>query len=150
MIQTDFCMGRFAALGLVASSLTISATFAGDATPPYRPPIQDCQRQPQLESWLQAQADRWQRVLVVQPGYERPESVTVCRIDRGTPYADYDHDRLYFRSRDADEDRLSLAHEYLHLAFKHHPIARNERFIENTARKLVAPYLSELSEPEQP
>jgi uncharacterized protein YfaQ (DUF2300 family) len=109
-------------------------------------PAQDCRRQPRLEAWLQAQADRWQRLLAAQPGYERPDRVIVCLIDRGNPYVDYDRGRLYLRSRDADEDRLSLAHEYLHLAFKYHPIARDERFIETTARKLVAPYSSE-SEP---
>lgn len=147
MTHTAFRMERFAALGLVASSLTIGATFAGNAAPPHFPPALDCQRQPQLERWVQAQADRWQRVLATQPGYERPESVTVCRIDRGNPCVNYDRDRIYLRSRDADEDRLSLAHEYLHLAFKHHPVARNERFIESTARKLVKPYSFELEQP---
>lgn len=143
MAQTVFRMGRLAVLlapPLVAG--TIAAEVA--ASPPRFQPVQDCQRQPQLEGWLQAQTDRWHQVLMTQPGYERPESVTICRIDRGNPYVDYDHDRIYLRSRDADEDRLSLAHEYLHLAFKQHPIARNERFIENTARKLVTPYSFEL------
>lgn len=145
MAQTAFRMRRLAVL--LATPLVAGAIAAEVAAPPYFQPIQDCQRQPQLESWLQAQADRWQRMLVTQPGYERPERVVVCRIDRGNPYADYDRDRIYLRSRDADEDRLSLAHEYLHLAFKHHPVARNERFIESTARKLVTPYSFELEQP---
>jgi uncharacterized protein YfaQ (DUF2300 family) len=107
-------------------------------------PAEDCQRQPQLEVWLQAQVDRWHRSLVTQAGYERPEIVIVCRINRGNPYVDYDRNRIFLRSTAADEDRISLAHEYLHLAFKHHPVARDERFIESTARKLAASYPFEI------
>lgn len=97
----------------------------------------DCRRQPQREAWLHVQAERWHQRLITQTGYERPAIFTVCHLAQGRPYVDYDRDRIYLRSVTAEEDALSLAHEYLHLAFKHHPLARNERFIEHTARQLL-------------
>ena len=99
----------------------------------------DCRRQPQHEAWLQAHAQRWRQRLMSQPGYERPEVFSVCHLAQGNPYVDYDRDRIYLRRVSAEEDALSLAHEYLHLAFKHHPLARDERFIEHTARQLLNP-----------
>jgi uncharacterized protein YfaQ (DUF2300 family) len=99
----------------------------------------DCRRQPQREAWLQTQAERWHQRLISQTGYERPAVFTVCHLAQGNPYVDYDRDRIYLRRVSAEEDALSLAHEYLHLAFKHHPLARDERFIEHTARQLLNP-----------
>ncbi len=106
-------------------------------------PDPDCRRQPQREAWLLAQAERWHRRLMSQTGYERPAAFTVCHLAQGRPYVDYDRDRIYLRSVSVEEDALSLAHEYLHLAFKHHPLARDERFIERTARQLLNPYAVE-------
>lgn len=134
-------------VALTLGSLVFAGSGAADVPPVRRSniqPVQDCQRQLQLEVWLQAQADRWHRVLVTQAGYERPETVIICQLNRGNPYVDYDRDRIFLRSVNADEDRISLAHEYLHLAFKHHPVARDERFIENTAQKLAASYPFEI------
>lgn len=117
----------------LASGDVVAGTPAGFAPDP------DCHRQPQREAWLHAQSERWHQVLMRETGYERPETFTVCHLTKGRPYADYDRDRIYLRSVSAEEDALSLAHEYLHLAFKHHPLARDERFIEHTARQLLSP-----------
>ena len=96
-----------------------------------------CDRQLHLETWLQVQAATWDKVLLPQIGYEQPENVIVCRAAAGRSYADYEHNRIYLRVVDAEEDQIALAHEYLHLAFKHHPRAYDERFIEQTARELL-------------
>ena len=117
----------------VIASLLVLASGSGIAETP------DCRRQPQHEAWLRAQAERWHPRLISQTGYERPERFTVCHLAQGNPYVDYDRDRIYLRRVSAEEDALSLAHEYLHLAFKHHPLARDERFIEHTARQLRNP-----------
>lgn len=123
------------ALSLAAGEVSAEAPARRTGTQP----VPECRRQPQYEAWLRVQAERWHRVLMTRAGYERPEAFTVCRVDSGHPRVDYDRDRIYLRSLNAAEDPISLAHEYLHLAFKHHPVARDERFIESTARKLVMP-----------
>jgi len=122
--------------GVIALLLAL-ATGGGIAQTP------DCRRQPQQEAWLHSQAERWHQHLVSQTGYERPAVFTICHLAQGHPYVDYDQDRIYLRRVTDEEDALSLAHEYLHLAFKHHPLARDERFIEHTARQLLNPYAVE-------
>ena len=124
--------GSMCSRGMIALLLAL-ASGGGIAQTP------DCRRQPQHEAWLQAHAQRWRQRLMSQPGYERPEVFSVCHLAQGNPYVDYDRDRIYLRRISAGEDALSLAHEYLHLAFKHHPLARDERFIEHTARQLLNP-----------
>lgn len=122
---------RVTVLSLLAAVLwdaTTGSTLARQAT---------CDRQPRMETWLHAQAATWEKVLISKTGYEKPEHVIVCRTTSGRSYADYLHNRIYLRFVDAEEDQLSLAHEYLHLAFKHHPRAYDEQFIERIARELL-------------
>jgi uncharacterized protein YfaQ (DUF2300 family) len=101
----------------------------------------DCRRLPEAEAWLQGQAQRWERQLAALDGYERPDPPRVCLAAAGSPAARYDRDLILLRraggTGGAAEDQLSLAHEYLHLAFKHHPAAWDEAFIEALARQLV-------------
>jgi len=97
-----------------------------------------CAREPQLETWLSGQSRIWARRLLRVPGYEAPSNVAVCRLDAGTPYADTATNRIYVGRDTATEDRITLAHEYLHLAFKSHPSGVDNRFVESMARELIA------------
>ena len=44
---------------------------------------------------------------------------------------------LYVYALKSEEDRIALAHEYVHLAFQHHPRGLDEGFVEATARTLI-------------
>lgn len=96
-----------------------------------------CQRSRSSERWLEDQVPQWRRWLAPLSGYEEPRSVEVCLKHSGHPRADYAANRIWLRRVDAEEDRRSLVHEYLHLAFKHSPIALDEVFIETTARQVL-------------
>jgi uncharacterized protein YfaQ (DUF2300 family) len=96
-----------------------------------------CRRDAKREAWLERQAERWHRRLLAFEGYERPERFAICFARGGGPRVDYRRDRIFLRRVDENEDRISLAHEYLHLAFKNHPVSRDEGFIEGLARRLV-------------
>lgn len=101
----------------------------------------DCPRAGAAEAWLRQQVPRWEARLRPLPGYERPDTLIVCLARAGHPHVREGDDRLWLRRAGPtsleDEDRLSLAHEYLHLAFRHHPAGHDERFIEDLARALV-------------
>lgn len=97
----------------------------------------DCERLPHIESWLKLKAEQWQRYLISLPGYERPENIEICLLRSGNPYSETEKNRMTVRSADTAEDRISIAHEYLHLVFKHHPSGMDENFIEQTARELI-------------
>ena len=96
-----------------------------------------CQRSRFIEQWLVNQAPRWNRLLYPIAGFEAPGNVEVCLAKSGNPRADYTANRIWLRHLDYEEDRRSLAHEYLHLAFKHSPMALDEAFIETTARQVL-------------
>jgi uncharacterized protein YfaQ (DUF2300 family) len=97
----------------------------------------DCQPIGLAQDWLQQQAPLWQRQLQNQPGYETPAAPAVCQLREGRPYADARRNRLYISSLASEEDRIALTHEYLHLAFAHHPRGQDEGFIEQQARRLL-------------
>jgi Predicted secreted protein (DUF2300) len=99
-----------------------------------------CDHLPEPEAWLTLHAQRWDAVLSTEPGYERPAHVDVCRLDGRWPFADNHQDRVYVRRLQTTDDQVTLAHEYLHLAFKHFPSGHDERYVETTARRLVADY----------
>jgi len=96
-----------------------------------------CQQNQLLQRWLAARIPQWQHMLMPIAGYEQPGGIEICLSKTGNPRADYVGNRIWLSHLDDQEDRLSLAHEYLHLAFKHSPKAHDEVFIETTARQLI-------------
>jgi uncharacterized protein YfaQ (DUF2300 family) len=119
----------FAVSGFAVPSLAREA--AGPAS---------CERLPALEAWLDLHAARWQPVLSAQPGYERPADVEVCRLQARWPFADNRRNRVYVRRLLTTDDQVTLAHEYLHLAFKNYPSGHDEHYVETTARRLIADF----------
>jgi len=98
----------------------------------------DCEALPEAAQWLLQRQARWRGTLRAQPGYEPvAEGVQVCRLPMGTPHSD--QRRLVIRVREwlSREGRVTLVHEYLHLAFRNHPNGRDEAFIEQLAQRLV-------------
>lgn len=96
-----------------------------------------CQRSRLIEQWLGNQTPRWHRQLSPIAGFEAPGNIEVCMAESGNPRVDYSSNRIWLRHLDYEEDRRSLAHEYLHLAFKHSPRSLDEAFIETTARQVL-------------
>ena len=90
------------------------------------------------ESWLAENSVKWQSKLNREGGYEPLDSTpTVCELTDGNPYSDQKRLRIYVRGWRNLNDRLTLTHEYLHLAFRYHPNGVNETYIEHLARKLT-------------
>jgi len=97
-----------------------------------------CRRLGRNEAWLAQAAPRWQRVLVTQAGYEAPAtSPVVCALAEGLPYSDQSRNRIFMRPLATREDRITLAHEYLHLGLRLHPRGQDEAYVERLARRLV-------------
>lgn len=96
---------------------------------------ESCLRDLRAEAWLSSQKAAWERRLAQRPGYEPPGVLVVCREKGGGPRVA--SGRIHLPPLRDGEEQLSLAHEYLHWAFRHHPVARDERFIEGLARVLV-------------
>jgi uncharacterized protein YfaQ (DUF2300 family) len=122
---------RAVALGLAA---WIGCAPTGASAELRQPP---CQRNPRAERWLADQAPRWHRQLYPVPGFEDPGGVQVCVARSGSPRADTAANRIWLRHVNEAEDRRSLAHEYLHLAFKRSPKTLDEAFIESAARRVL-------------
>jgi uncharacterized protein YfaQ (DUF2300 family) len=98
----------------------------------------DCQPLHEAQTWLQYQAPHWQSQLRAEPGFEAPvQPLGVCLLTQGRPYADKKAQRIYVRPNPSQDGRIALTHEYLHLAFAHHPMGEDETYIENLARRLV-------------
>lgn len=87
--------------------------------------------------WLKEKSPRWHKVLVSRPGYERPNNFKVCKLSNGAPFANKKTNEIFVRNFLGFENQYSIAHEYLHLAFKFHPIGSNEKEIDKIAKKLV-------------
>jgi uncharacterized protein YfaQ (DUF2300 family) len=97
-----------------------------------------CQRFTQAETWLAARASRWHRFLEQNlAGFEAPEPPQICLLSRGTPFSEQERGRIHLRELKTTEDRLTLAHEYLHLGLRHHPAGHDEALVEHWARKLA-------------
>ncbi len=114
-------------LTLLLLSLSWTGAALAEATP--------CRPDATLQLWLQEQAVHWRRQLHSYPGIEEPPAVTICRLAQGVPHSR--HGQIWLPPLDQEELYLSLAHEYLHLLFRHHPNSRNEAFIEQLARALI-------------
>jgi uncharacterized protein YfaQ (DUF2300 family) len=97
-----------------------------------------CQRLVQNEAWLARTLPRWQRVLQREAGYETPaQATTVCALSTGAPYSEQSRNRIFMRPLATREDRITLAHEFLHLGLRGHPRGQDEAYVEQLARRLV-------------
>jgi uncharacterized protein YfaQ (DUF2300 family) len=122
-MKSEYCLP-----GLALAIVLVAATSALGADPP-------CDRHTVLEGWLAARAGEWDSRLAQITGYERPGPLSVCRVAGGGPRSEGEH--IYLPPLPTEEEMLSLTHEYVHLAFVHHPVSRNEGFVERTARALL-------------
>ncbi|UQV46521.1 DUF2300 domain-containing protein [Janthinobacterium lividum] len=97
-----------------------------------------CRRLAQNEDWLARSVPRWQRVLLREAGYEAPpQAPLVCALASGAPYSEQSRNRIFMRPLATREDRITLAHEYLHLGLRRHPRGQDEEYVERLARRLV-------------
>nr|WKF60160.1 hypothetical protein HUO10_004672 [Paraburkholderia busanensis] len=97
----------------------------------------DCIAVAGAREWLQRNAPLWARRLDGAAGYETPDLPAVCEVREGRPYEDAQRNRIYIYRLQTEEDRIALTHEYIHLAFQHHPRGLDEDFVERTARTLI-------------
>lgn len=98
----------------------------------------ECQPLPQADAWLAGKQAQWRRRLAGTPGFEVPTPLPhICRLSHGKPYADIDRGRIYAYGIGSSNDRLAVAHEYLHFALANHPRGRDEDFVERTAHTLL-------------
>jgi uncharacterized protein YfaQ (DUF2300 family) len=97
----------------------------------------DCIAVAGAQAWLKRNASAWEQRLDGAAGYETPDLPAVCEVREGRPYADAQRNRVYVYRLQTEEDRIALTHEYLHLAFQHHPRGLDEGFVERTARTLI-------------
>lgn len=97
-----------------------------------------CMRLAQNEAWLARELPRWQRVLRQEAGYEAPVNLpAVCALASGAPYSEQTRNRIFMRPLATREDRITLAHEYLHLGLRRHPRGQDEDYVERLARRLT-------------
>ena len=96
----------------------------------------ECKPLLQAERWLHTRSKRWRQVLQMEPGYAEP-SPQVCQLAYGNPYSDLSRQRIFVRGLSSLNHRITLAHEYLHLAFAAYPSGQDENYIERWARRLI-------------
>ncbi len=97
-----------------------------------------CVRLAAAEAWLAREVPRWERALRSEAGYERPLQLpAVCQLNGGMPFSEQSRNRIFVRGLATREDRITLAHEYLHLALRSHPRGQDESLVEQLARRLV-------------
>ncbi len=98
----------------------------------------DCTPLPEAQRWLADRQRRWRQVLRAQAGFQPvDDTLRVCLLAMGVPHSD--QRRLVIRVREwhSREGRVTLIHEYLHLAFRDHPHGQDEIFIERLAQQLA-------------
>jgi uncharacterized protein YfaQ (DUF2300 family) len=96
----------------------------------------ECLPMPEAEKWLTQQSRVWVQTLQAEPGFAQTQP-KVCQLNFGKPYSDLAHHRIYVRGLHSLNNRLTLAHEYLHLAFAAYPSGQDENYIEQWARRLI-------------
>lgn len=96
----------------------------------------ECKPLPDAERWLRTQARRWRTALQAEPGFVELQP-QVCQLPFGNPYSDMSRQRIYVRGLNGLNQRITLAHEYLHLAFSGYPSGQDEHYIEQWARRLI-------------
>ncbi|MGX9716397.1 DUF2300 domain-containing protein [Janthinobacterium lividum] len=116
----------------------LAAAYPGGALSTFGNTGARCQRLAQNEDWLARSVPRWQRVLLREAGYEAPpQAPLVCALQSGAPYSEQSRNRIFMRPLSTREDRITLAHEYLHLGLRRHPRGQDEEYVERLARRLV-------------
>ncbi len=98
----------------------------------------DCTPLPLAGAWLAERQQRWRARLRSEPGYEPVDgTLRVCQLAMGTPHSDQRDLEIRVREWQSREGRVTLIHEYLHLAFRNHPNGQDETFIERLAQQLA-------------
>jgi uncharacterized protein YfaQ (DUF2300 family) len=98
----------------------------------------DCEPLPEAAAWLRAREQRWRQRLRQHAGFEpQAAQMQVCRLALGAPHADTRRMQIRLREWASREGRVTLVHEYLHLAFRNHPSGADEAFVERLAQQLV-------------
>ena len=97
-----------------------------------------CVRLEAAEAWLAREIPRWEPVLRSEAGYDRPAQVpAVCQLAGGMPFSEQSRNRIFVRGLATREDRITLAHEFLHLGLRNHPRGQDETLVEQLARRLI-------------
>ncbi|CUI08845.1 DUF2300 domain-containing protein [Massilia antarctica] len=124
--------------GLRFDAILASAYARADLTTLSGGDSQQCVRLAGAEAWLARELPQWERMLRKEAGYETPlEMPAVCQLARGTPYSEQSRNRIYVRGLASREDRITLAHEFLHLGLRNHPRGQDEALVEQLARRMV-------------
>ena len=98
----------------------------------------DCAPMALATHWLTQQQPRWRSRLQGEAGYESPGAeLQVCQLAQGVPFSDQRRLRIHLREWASREGRVTLIHEYLHLAFRKHPKGQDEAFVERLAQALA-------------
>ncbi|HQC30077.1 MAG TPA: DUF2300 domain-containing protein, partial [Methylotenera sp.] len=104
---------------------------------------QQCQRLPQAEQYVQQNSAEIQRRVRNIAGFEPVQGLKICQLDYGNPYSDQQTMSMFVRDWRSENDRITLWHEYLHLALRFHPNGGDEDLIESTARQLAQDLVKE-------
>ena len=105
---------------------------------------QQCQHLPQTEQYVQQNSAEIQRRVSSIAGFEPVQGLKICQIDYGNPYSDQQTMSMFVRDWRNENDRITLWHEYLHLALRFHPNGGDEELIESTARQLAQGLVKEI------
>lgn len=98
----------------------------------------ECARWPEAAAWLAGRERAWRERLRAEPGFEPVAArLQVCRLGHGTSYSDQRRLAIHLGDWAGREGRVTLIHEYLHLAFAQHPNGRDEAWVERFAQELA-------------
>lgn len=98
----------------------------------------ECEAIPQAQAWLREREMRWRERLRREAGFEPIAArLQVCKLGMGPPNSDTRRMQVRIRDWDTREGRVSLVHEYMHLAFQNHSNGINEGFVERLAQQLA-------------
>jgi uncharacterized protein YfaQ (DUF2300 family) len=102
--------------------------------------LTECARLDAAETWLAHAASGWNSRLQREPGFEPLDKTpNVCALgqNQGHPYSDQRGLRMYVRGWRSLDERVTIAHEYLHLVLRFHPHGADEDYVERLARQLI-------------
>jgi uncharacterized protein YfaQ (DUF2300 family) len=98
---------------------------------------QQCKVLEPAQNYLNQAQTKIRQILAGTKGFEFVGNLQICRLDYGNPYADALSHRIYLRDWRKEEDKLTLWHEYLHLALRYHPNGQSEIEVERMAREIM-------------